>query len=129
MRDRLVSNLVALVALIGAGNASLASAHADHLPAVPLCIRSDEIVAYLTKTSPRIGVSRLSGKDALRFMIIYNAQPPATHFDVDEVLITRSPEAPDLAQIGLFKNGCLFVKIVIRRWALDGMVAQLGQDA
>jgi hypothetical protein len=101
---------------------------ADEARLLQACIGSDRLVSQLQKTYPQMGLSLLSGADASQFMALYNAQPPATDWQVDEVLITRSPESPELAQLGFFRNGCLVLRIVVRRLALDELVSRLGQE-
>jgi hypothetical protein len=101
---------------------------ADESRLLQICIGPDRLVAQLQKSYPQMGLALLSGDDASQFMALYNAQPPATNWRVDEVLITRSPESPELAQLGFFRDGCLVMRMVVRRWALDALVSRLGQD-
>lgn len=126
MRRLSITFLIATTATI-LSQASLA-APADEPRLLRMCIGSDRLVSQLQKTYPQMGLSLLSGDDASQFMALYNAQPPETDWQVDEVLITRSPESPELAQLGFFRNGCLVLRIVVRRPALDQLVSMLGQE-
>ena len=126
MRRLSITFLIAMTAAI-LSQASHA-APADEPRLLRMCIGSDRLVSQLQKTYPQMGLSLLSGDDASQFMALYNAQPPETDWQVDEVLITRSPESPELAQLGFFRNGCLVLRIVVRRPALDQLVSMLGQE-
>ena len=93
-----------------------------------VCVGSERVVTHLQKAYPEMGLTLLMGNEAARFMELYNAQPPTTDWQIDEVLITRSPGAPDVARLGFFKNGCLVLRIVVRRGALEQLVSMLGQE-
>ena len=93
-----------------------------------VCVGSERVVMQLQKAYPEMGLTLLMGNEAERFMELYNSQPPTTDWQIDEVLITRSPGAPDVAQLGFFRNGCLVLRIVVRRGALEQLVSMLGQE-
>ena len=93
-----------------------------------VCVGSERVVTHLQKAYPETGLTLLMGNEAERFMELYNAQPPTTDWQIDEVLITRSPGTPNVAQLGFFKNGCLVLRIVVRHGALEQLVSMLGQE-
>ena len=128
MRKLSPTILFATAAVLLSQVSALHGALAEEPRLLQICVGSDRLVAQLQKTYPEMGLSLLSGDDASQFMALYNAQPPATNWQVDEVLITRSPDSPELAQLGFFRNGCLVMRMVVRRWALDELVSRLGQE-
>jgi hypothetical protein len=104
------------------------TAAAERPGLLQVCVGSERVVTHLQRAYPEMGLTLLMGNEAERFMELYNAQPPTTDWQIDEVLITRSPGTPDFAQLGFFRNGCLVLRIVVRRGALEQLVSMLGQE-
>ena len=96
------------VAAMSAAFFVLAACQAAPVAQPPPCERAETRAQAVIKFTPyAYEMERLTGVDAQSYIMAYNAVPPETDVEVDEVIVIATPFQPDRVYIIMVLKGCV----------------------